>query len=1095
MTWRGSLGSTPGRSGISPDAQEVCDGNGVDEDCDGLSDNNDPSLDPTGSLSWYLDSDGDGYGTGALQQSCSLPSSASEVDGDCDDADRAIHPGATEVCDPADEDEDCDGLAEDLDASLSSSTRSAFFADADGDLYGAGAAVYACNRPPGHVTSDGDCDDSSRRIHPGATEVCDSADADEDCDGLTEDADPSLDISTGQLYYRDADDDGHGTPASTVYACNTPLGYDGPGDDCDDQNPQVYPGAPERCDAANLDEDCNGLADDSDPNVVTVSLLSWYQDSDGDGYGSYAALSYACEAPSGSVPAGGDCNDADPAQGPGATEVCDAANTDEDCDGLIDNDDPDADLSAATLWYADQDADLFGDPAVTELACDAPPAFVANADDCDDADARISPSQTEICDPANADEDCDSLSDDVDPSLDSFTRLAWYADSDADSYGDAAVESFACDAPAGSVADASDCDDSRDDINPGAVEVCDEGQKDEDCDGESDDNDDGTDPSTYADGYFDSDGDGFGDPNSSAAACTLPSGYVSSNTDCDDSDGTINPNGQEICDAGEADEDCDALINDEDPSLGAGSLPPWFTDADGDSYGDPATAAYACTQPSGSVSDNTDCLDSDAAVNPAAAESCNDGLDNNCSGVDECERSGLVLDLDADEGYLGLNAGGSTASGALGSSVLGGDLNGDGYSDLILADRLYDSATTANMGRVYILNGGLGGIAASLAAPSATLSGAAAGDRLGQGVAVLPDLDQDGDAELLVGAYLSNSPATDAGSVHLYTGPLSGAVTSASARLTVTGSATTDYLGWQVQPAGDINEDGSEDWAVSAYFSGSTGARAGKVGLVSGGSSGSFSISSASMVGLISGSGNERLGASVARGFDADGDGIPDLAVTSLGSGTVYLYSGPLSGNMAASAYDSSITGLAWTATGGGETQSPQALAVPGDTNGDGYEDLFVGSDGNDTAAVDAGVAWLFAGPVTGSLDISHASASVYGSTTLDYAGRAVAGAGDADGDGLADLLLGIPGYDPLGTNEGAVLMVYGPVTGSYSTAGSLPSGAGLIGTESSGAFGTTLGGVGDLDADGFADWAVSSNASNGTSRVGGVYLYYGLGE
>ncbi|HND34482.1 MAG TPA: VCBS repeat-containing protein, partial [Myxococcota bacterium] len=184
-----------------------------------------------------------------------------------------------------------------------------------------------------------------------------------------------------------------------------------------------------------------------------------------------------------------------------------------------------------------------------------------------------------------------------------------------------------------------------------------------------------------------------------------------------------------------------------------------------------------------------------------------------------------------------------------------------------------------------------------------------------------------------------------------------------------------------------------------------------------------------------------------------------------------------------------------WTATGGGETQSPQALAAAGDTDGDGYEDLVVGSDGNDSNATDAGAAWLFTGPIAGGLSTTDATAALYGTTTLDYTGRAVAGAGDANGDGLDDLLVGLPGYDPLGANEGAVLLLYGPLSGSYTTTGSLPLSAALVGTESNAVFGTTLGGVGDLDGDGFADWAVSSNASNGTSRVGGVYLYYGLGE
>ena len=92
------------------------------------------------------------------------------------------------------------------------------------------------------------------------------------------------------------------------------------------------------------------------------------------------------------------------------------------------------------------------------------------------------------------------------------------------------MSTSACDAPTGYVGDASDCDDGATAINPGAVEVCDEHDTDEDCDGSADDSS-ATGQRTW---YRDADDDGFGDPDSSTPACDLPSGYASEATDCDD---------------------------------------------------------------------------------------------------------------------------------------------------------------------------------------------------------------------------------------------------------------------------------------------------------------------------------------------------------------------------------------------------------------------------------------------------------------------------------------------------------------------------------------------------------------------------------
>jgi hypothetical protein len=507
-----------------PGAVEACDG--VDNDCDG-------EVDESLSALWFRDDDGDGFGDDGDPgvDTCAPGSGLVEVQGDCDDGDPAISPDGLEVCNG--EDDDCDGVPDEDVGEL-------YHLDADGDGFGdPGAPTRACALPERHVTDATDCDDLDPLSFPGAAEACDGAD--NDCD---EAVDEGLDIT----FYIDEDGDGYGAVGTTVEACAAPEGFtDTPGD-CDDGTDLISPEANEQCNG--VDDNCDGTTDEDS----AIDALPFYLDADSDGHGDPAAPTLACALPAGHAASPTDCDDADPAVSPSAPELCNAG-LDDDCDGLADDADPS--VSGRPTWYIDYDADGYGSPAFTAAACLAPAGYVANLADCDDTERAVSPAAQEACN-AGVDDDCDGLADDADPSLDLSTRAAWYADADADGYGDLSARTLACAAPSGAVADDTDCDDGDLRVNPGAAEVC-NGQ-DDDCDTAIDDADPSVDRSTGTVYYTDADADGYGDPASSVRACALPSGAAATGTDCDDGDLTVNPGAAETCDA--ADEDCDGDIDE-----------------------------------------------------------------------------------------------------------------------------------------------------------------------------------------------------------------------------------------------------------------------------------------------------------------------------------------------------------------------------------------------------------------------------------------------------------------------------------------------------------------------------------------------------
>lgn len=233
-------------------------------DCD------DDDANVLGPGSFHVDADGDGHGGGAAGTDCALLTGYVANDDDCDDTNAAVYPGAVEACDNLDG--NCNGEADE------GVVVPTWYPDGDGDGWGTDAGVTVCEQPVGYVAQGGDCDDSDNDVNPGL------------------------------VWYSDADGDGYGDLATAVNACEAPGGRIADGTDCDDSRADVSPGAQEVCDAGNVDEDCDGSADDADPTATGQPL--WYADADGDGLGTVFDTTEACDEPAGFVGGRADCDDA-----------------------------------------------------------------------------------------------------------------------------------------------------------------------------------------------------------------------------------------------------------------------------------------------------------------------------------------------------------------------------------------------------------------------------------------------------------------------------------------------------------------------------------------------------------------------------------------------------------------------------------------------------------------------------------------------------------------------------------------------------------------------------------------------------------------
>lgn len=655
----------------------------------------------------------------------------------------------------------------------------------------------------------------------------------------------------------------------------------------------------------------------------------------------------------------------------------------------------------------------------------------------------------------------DSASAGTDPCL-------WFRDQDGDGYGVPGSEEATCTAPDGYVENDADCDDQDPSVNPDGTEVCDGVDADEDCDGTTEDDDDSVALTRW---HADLDGDGYGDPEVVLEACEQPDGHVDNEADCDDTDRGVNPDGQEVCDGGGGDEDCDGLVDSADDSMAASPLPSWYPDEDGDGFGDPAGSDIVqCDPPAGDWAANADdCDDDDGDVNPGETEVCGNNIDDNCNGsADGCGLSGNISLNTADVRITG-----STNSASGRTLCGGGDVNDDGLDDVV-----FYSGHTSSVGGAYLFYGGASGNFRDNDA-DVKFSGEAAGDVFGNACAI-GDLDGDTTADIVLSdSHYDYSSYANSGRVYLYAGPLSASESTATTLYT-NNSGINDYIGTRLV-IGDWTGDGRNDLFMSAS---GLDMIIGDYGAIS-------SSSSRDAFGINEFEGTLDFGGQLAGGGDVDGDGRDDLvaghAITSADGETGYIYL--LSGGFGGTGLD--LNTRVDAILEGDEATSGvigTTMDIRGDLNNDGYADLIAGDSAGDGQSAGSGRAHICFGPWS-SGSILGCEVLLDGNGKIRF-GEAVAAITDENGDGYSEALIGAPDATGDVSGSGNAYLFRGPF--SAGTRGITDADAVLLGSGSLGYAGGTLADAGDFNGDGLSDLLVGAYGLN--SGAGAAYVVFGGG-
>ena len=568
--------------------------------------------------------------------------------------------------------------------------------------------------------------------------------------------------------------------------------------------------------------------------------------------------------------------------------------------------------------------------------------------------------------------------------------------------------------------DDEDCAPEDPEVHPGAPETPEAGTCDDGIDNDCDDDVDEADTDCSG---VDNDGDGW----------TAPDG------DCDDQDDTGHPGADEG--------HCDGVDNDCDEATADGE----DVDADGWLHCD-------------------DCDDENADVNPGEDEVCGDLVDNDCDGTDNgCRLTGQYLLADADVVLVGEEP--QDEAGLAVSSA--GDVDGDGVAEFLVGAPGFE-----DHGAAYLVDDPEHATPFDLSEATARWRGEQLQSWTGSALAGAGDVDGDGLDDVIVGASHIDGRR---GAVYLVLSPATGFTNLDQVGQRVDGpDAGQPYFGASVAGGADVSGDGMPDVVVGAPM-----AEANRgIAYLFVDAVGMADLADAlAFTGQLQG---DEAGHAVAMGGDVNGDGVGDLLLSAVyaESGMVYLEHGPISEGSYVDELDVTF--------GDAGVDAGWSIALDGDLDADGYADVLVGGFA-DLDGTPPGGLFVEYGPISGYVPMgAEADAHAEGEDPDDSAGQAVAYAGDVDGDGHDDVLVGAPDYLPGGptASTGRAYLLYGPLSGSSLLA---DADAILDGGASHDEAGSALAGAGDIDGDGYDDLLIGAHgADSGGFLAGEVYLWYG---
>ncbi len=467
----------------------------------------------------------------------------------------------------------------------------------------------------------------------------------------------------------------------------------------------------------------------------------------------------------------------------------------------------------------------------------------------------------------------------------------------------------------------------------------------------------------------------------------------------------------------------------------------------------------------------------------------------------------------------------------LGTSVSGGeDVNGDGFADFVVGSPRGSASGRPQSGLSYVIFGGTATHGATFDLTTLNgqngfrLDGAAASDNSGFSVSLLEDIDGDGFDDVLIGAPINSTAGEVAGASYVVLQAALGASQidlgslNGTSGVALLGAAASDYSGRAVSSLGDFNGDGFGDLAVvadrddgftptigSAYvLFGSAAPFSSTIGLGSLSGSDGFLLEGADLSQV------QKIG----RAGDVNGDGLNDLII----GGSKATAAGRIEAGMSFVVFGTDTAPVApinlGTLNGSngfkllGITAGDHtgiSVSGAGDFNGDGFEDFVIGANDAAPNGSGSGSSYLVFGKssFSASFDLSTLDGSngfrIDGVAVGDSSGRAVAAAGDVNGDGFGDLLIGAPNTDESGANAGSSYLLFGTAE-IFTSPLSLASIDGSLGLRldgrnpdnptTSGLSGTALSAAGDINGDGYDDILIG--APSASNAKGSAYVIFG---